>query len=372
MVGAKRSYGSGSIRERSPSVWQLRVKAGHDPVTGKPRTVSETFHGGKKAAQQRLAELVAQHSSGITATKATLGSLIERWMTTARLEPGTVRNYRNALRHLPAPLLSTPLNQVGAHELDSVYSALSRSGLGAPTIRVLHAVLSAALQQAVKWRWIPANPARSASPPAARRGRSSAPDSATLAALITAAQEKDPQFHLWLRLAIVTGARRGEVLALRWGDLTGDRLTISGSIDYDRTRKGTKTGDPRAVTVDPGTVALVALWQRMARERALTVGHRIGRGNYILSDEADFSRPWRPDVASKRFRRLCIATGVSGVRLHDLRHAHASQLLSDGVDLATVSRRLGHSRTSTTADIYAHVMPGADERAAVIAAQALP
>ncbi len=333
--------------------------------------VYETVHGTKRDATNRVAELVAQHNSGVTATTATLGSLIERWMATARLEPGTIKNYQNALRHLPPGLHALPLNELGAYELDRTYTALARGGVGAPTVRILHAVLSAALQQAVKWRWIPANPARSATPPLAKRGKSSAPESDILAGLIVTAQERDPQLHLWLRLAIVTGARRGEVLALRWGDLNGDRLTIAGSIDSDRTRKGTKTGDVRAITVDPGTVALISSWQLLSRERALTVGHKIGRADYILSDEPDSSQPWRPDVASKRFRRLCVAAGVTGVRLHDLRHAHASQLLSEGVDLATVSRRLGHSQPSTTANIYAHVMPGADERAAVIASRNL-
>jgi integrase len=366
-----RNYGSGSIRERKPSVWQLRVTAGRDPVTGKVRTVSETFHGGKKAAQQRLAQLVAQHSGGTSATTATLGSLLERWLDTARIAQSTKGNYRNALKHLPASMYAAPLNQVGAHELDAVYSALARGGLGAPTVRILHAALSSAFTQAVKWRWIPANPARNASPPPPNRRRTKAPTTDYLSRLLQIAAH-DPLTHLWLRLVVVTGARRAEVLALRWQDIDGDQLTIAGALDIHRQRKATKTGDERRMTIDPATIRLLSEWQLKASERALSVGVRLGPNAYVISNEPDSSKPWRPDYASAKFRRLCSAAGLDGgTRLHDVRHGLASRMLAAGVDVATVSRRLGHSRTSTTVDVYAHEMPGTDAAAAEVAASGI-
>jgi integrase len=354
------------MRARGPGRWQLRVAAGRDPVTGAYRTASETFYGTKTEATRRLNELAAQHSGGTTATTATLGSLIERWLATARLATGTIRNYRNALRYLPDGMRAMPLHQLGAHDLDSLYAHLERQGVGVPTVRILHAALSSALSQAVKWRWVPANPARNATPPRTLKQEDDYTVTPEILARLMAAAP-DPMTRLWLRLAIVTGARRSEVLALRWSDWKDDVLTIAGALELDRTRKTTKTGGARRVTIGTETVRALNEWQRAARERALSVGSQLRKDAYIISDVADSTIPWRPDVATKRFARLCYSAGIERIHLHDLRHAHASQLLAAGVDLATVSRRLGHSRSSTTLDVYAHVVPGSDREAARIA-----
>jgi integrase len=186
-----------------------------------------------------------------------------------------------------------------------------------------------------------------------------------------AGTEDDPLTGLWLRLAIVTGARRSEILAIRWQDVTDGTVTIAGALELDRRRKATKSGGQRHVRIDAGTVALVEAWRLKAKTRALAVGARLTPTGYVLSDDPAGRTPWRPDLASKRFRRLCLNTGVEGVRLHDLRHAAATTLLAAGVDLATVSARLGHSRSSTTLDVYAHVPRGGDDRAADIAGQVL-
>jgi integrase len=333
--------------------------------------ISETFHGTKKAAMRRLGELVAQHGGRATATSASLAVLLERWLEVARIQPSTAANYRNALRHVPDHLLATPLSRIGPHELDALYASLARGGLGAPTIRVLHAALSSAFAQAIKWRWVSVNPATLASPPPPGKRRTDAPNVDALTRLLAAAT--DDQTALWLRLAVVTGARRSEVLALRWCDVKVDagQLVISGSLDIHRARKVTKTGDERTLSLDPETVALLTSWQRKARERALTVGKKLDTRSYVLSDDPASRAPWRPDTASKRFRYLAAASGLTGVRLHDLRHAHATQLLAGGVDVATVARRLGHSRTSTTLDVYSHAVKGTDERAALLAASLL-
>lgn len=359
-----RKYGSGSIRERRPGVWQLRAAAGTDPVTGRPRTITETFTGGSKDAQRRLAQLVALHG-GQPSTDATLGYLLERWLATARIADSTAGNYRTALKHLPDRMYGVPLSKLGAHELDSLYRRLERDGVGTYTIRTLHAALSSALTQGVRWRWIGTNPARDASPPPPGKRDSTTPTALQVAQVLQAVD--DPQLNLWLRLAVVTGARRSEVLALRWRDvdLEAGKVSIAGALDINGRRKDTKTGEARTLALDPATVSDLAAWYLKSKQRALAVGVRLPKASYVLSNEPDSSQPWRPDLATKRFRRIADRLGLD-VRLHDLRHAHATELLSRGIDLATVSRRLGHSRTSTTLDVYSHVVAGSDERAAEV------
>jgi integrase len=190
---------------------------------------------------------------------------------------------------------------------------------------------------------------------------------------ILAEAAKNLQTHAWLRLAVTTGARRGEVLALRWSDIDLDAatMTVGRSLNEDRSTKSTKTNRVRVVRLDAVTVALLRQWRNGQRERALACGARLARDPFVLSNSPDSSVPWRPDGTTQRFQRLCARAGVEGVRLHDLRHAMASQLLERGVSPVTVAGRLGHASTTTTLRTYAHVVSGADAAAADVIADVI-
>jgi integrase len=350
-----RGYGSGSLREKRPGVWELRV-AGR----------SKTVRGGRKEAERALAAMVTATPGGKRPRElgVTLGRLLDEWLTAARIEASTRSTYEAALAHLPPAVRKVKLDALELRTFDRLYSDLERAGVSVHQIRKLHTVLSSALTAAVRWQYVAANPARGARLPELPRRQVKAPPTDVVVRLLAAAD--DLQATIWLRLALATGARRGEVLALRWPavDLDAGTVTYAASMNEDRTVKVTKTNRERTITLDPGTVAALRSWRALQVSRALELGVKASRSCYVLSNALDGSIPWRPDGASQRFRRLRARAGVGDVRLHDLRHANATLMLRNGVDPMTAAYRLGHSRPTTTMDVYGHVIDGADRAAA--------
>jgi integrase len=128
--------------------------------------------------------------------------------------------------------------------------------------------------------------------------------------------------------------------------------------------KGTKTHAARRVALDDRTVEIIRAHRARMTERAVMCRVELADDPFIFSNAVDCSEPWFPDSVSRSFKRLCVEEGLPGVRLHDLRHFVASQLLSAGVDVRTVAGRLGHRNAATTLNVYAHFLEQADRGAA--------
>lgn len=189
--------------------------------------------------------------------------------------------------------------------------------------------------------------------------------------LLEYAARSDPDFACFLHLGATSGARRGELLALRWTDLDLDlgTLTISRSVIESSSgvvlTKDTKTHASRMIALDADTLDALVLHRKRAEERAAACGVSLDRDALVFSSEPDGSRPWTPSVVTRRFMRLRDGGGFKGLRLHDLRHFAATRLLAAGVPVRTVSGRLGHSNAATTLGVYAHFVEESDRDAAV-------
>jgi integrase len=370
---------AGSIRQRGKQSWEIRAFAGKDAETGKKRYVTRTVRGERREAEVALGRLLAEVDDGQHAVRAgTVGELCERWYSHAApdLSPAVAAEYRRLLDKRILPRWSdTPLRRLRTADLDQWYAELRRSGaaggnpLAPNTVMRSHAVLRRALAQGVKWGWLTVNPAANASPPRARKQQLDLPDPGDIAQLIEAAAKVNPSLPTYLRLAAATGARRGELCALRWKhvDLEHRRLTIGRSIvevGGELIEKDTKTHQVRKVSLDEETVAVLTAHRAASEELAGKCGATLSRSSFLFSHEVDFSTPWRPNYATLAFGRLRDELGLDGVKLHHLRHFSATQLLSAGIDIRTVSGRLGHANASTTLDFYAQFLQAADERAA--------
>lgn len=363
---------TGSLRERRPGVWELRVGAGRDPASGKYRQQHKTVHGTERQARRALAALVGDVDGGRRPrATGTLAELLAQWLAQAEadLSPSTMREYRRLVdrRILPA-LGARPLAKVTVVELEDFYRGLVRSGLGAGSVRQVHAIIRKAMTEAMRWGWVTANPAAHARAPRVKRADIAPPSPDQLQQLLLAAAVDDPAFELFLRLAATTGARRGELCALRWsavdldvGEVLIERALVEiaggGVIEKD-----TKTHAKRRLAIGASTTVALAGHRAVVEQRARAEGGELVETAYVFSVDFDGRRPWRPDHVTKAFVRLTKREGVSA-RLHDLRHFTATQLLANGTDVGTVADRLGHRDAAVTLNVYRHHVPAAGRAA---------
>lgn len=373
------------MRERSPGSWELTVSSGFDSATGRYSRVIRTVRAtSKRQAKAALRQLEVEVSTGqVGSEDPTVADLLERWL--AHLQrlgrsPSTLYGYRNSANRAVIPAIGTVrLSKLTAGHLDALYSSLRERGLAPATVRQIHAIMRAALHQAVRWGLTARNVASLASAPSQPQREQRPPTADVVATLIGAAEALDVMFGLYVRVVAATGMRRGEACGLRWSDVDLDvgKLTVQRSHIAIRGSVGdqpTKTRSVRTVTLDAGTTAaLTAAWRAARRlARFAGVDDDTRRKGYVFSFDADGAQAWRGDMVSARWIRTRRAAGVEGVRLHDLRHWQATQLLDAGVPVPTVAARLGHADGTTTMRIYAHRTERGDEQAAEVVGAVLP
>ncbi len=364
----------GSVREKQPGRWELRVPLAPDPISGARRQRSVTMSGTKRQAERELARLIAEADSGRdTRTRATLNMLLERWWEhkVGRLSPTTAREYRRLLdKRIRPDLGKRRIDSLTAADLDAYYLRLQQNDKLSPSsVRQVHALLSGALGQAVKWRWLSFNPARDATLPSARKGEIHPPSPAKVRVLLRLAEEHSMEFGMLVRLGALVGTRRGELCGLRWEDVDLDAGTLvvrTGVVDVGGRiiEKDTKTHATRTISIDAGTVRMLACYRKLVDDRAKLCGVEVGARAFVLSEWPDGMRPFRPDKATATFRALRAAAGLEKARLHDLRHFVATQMIGAGHDIRTVAGRLGHANPSTTLNIYSAFLKEKDRAAA--------
>ncbi|HSH58862.1 MAG TPA: site-specific integrase [Acidimicrobiales bacterium] len=394
----------GHLRERGKGTWELRVYLGRDPITRRDRYKTKTFKGGKRGAQEALAGFVAQTGAG-TSSEGTFGALVERWFTVASVSkdwsPKTIVETRRIIDTKLGPLLPVPLDKLRTSALDSFYADLRARGgrcghaprrdhgaqfcekgasLSAASVRRIHVVVHAALEQGIAWDWLLFNSATKASP-----GKVEHPDVVPAEVpqvldLIDAAERDNPDLAVFLILAAVTGARRGELCALRWSDIDakGATVTFSRVISLGpegpvERRKPKTRSSLRTISLDTASLAVLSAHRSRCMERALTLGESFSANAYLFSREADGSQPWRPDSTSRKFRQLRDSIGLDReIHLHSLRHFVVTTLLGAGVALPQVAGRVGHGGGGhTTLSVYSHFQQAPDRDAADLLARIL-
>jgi integrase len=384
------------MRERSPGHWELRAFVGRDPVTGKARQMTRTFHGTEKAAGKALSQLVSEVESGtFDRTSATLSQLLDKWLETAETKqrPRTLyENKRKIERRIRPVLGSVRLDQLGADTLDAAYREWLAEGLSPTTVHMYHSILSAACRQAVKWGWIDSAPTARATPPKVARKEMVVPAPKQLSALVKAAKAFDPVLSTAVALAALTGARRGELVALCWSDIDLDvgrvrfarSLTVAGGEQHTGL---TKTHAARELALDErGVEVLQQRWAEMV-DLSIRAESPLVADPFVLSYNANGAVPANPDTLTHRFGKLCEMMEAPALRqlresrpkakredlapadrwrfrFHDLRHFSVTTLIAAGVDVRTVAERHGHARATMTLDRYAHALPERDREAA--------
>ncbi|MFB9742562.1 tyrosine-type recombinase/integrase [Pseudonocardia sulfidoxydans] len=390
---ARRSRPRGHIEQLPSGSFRAKVYAGTDPLTRKRRYLVETVATASEAERvlTRLQHEVDENrhpKSAITVNQA-----IEKWLEVAKLEPTTRERYDDLVRLYVSPVLGRmQAAQLDAEMLERFYARLqtcrelctgrTRAGhacrpLSASTTRKIHSIIHAALARAVRWRRLGVNPASAAEPPRASRADPDPPTPAEAARILNDAWA-DPAWGMLVWLLMITGARRGEVSALRWRDIDRDRSTVWVSRANAETKaglheKGTKTGARRRIALDPHTINLLDAHRAMWWDRLAVFGAKLDEDAFVFSTTPDASKPYPPSSISQRYRRMATKLGLRSTRLHSLRHYSATELVAAGVDIRTVAGRLGHgSGGATTLRIYAAWVEQADRAAATTLSTIVP
>src|ERR1017187_3557366 len=364
----KRKYRSGRV------VWYYQF-APSGSTRQNQNLVTESGFATKQEATdaeavRRAEELVRQAATGGVAAPmpTTLAMLLAEFMkqhAQENLAPKTVERYREMAAYIAPVHLSrewTRLLKCGGHTRKSK----TPRAMKPKTVRNIAGLVSSAYLRAIKWGLATANPVTQSDLPKVRKriGMS----------LLPSEQDRLTQcatgpwcLPVFLDVAAATGARRGEVLALRWSDVKGMIVFIDRSLCQTRDGlvfKSTKTEKPRKVELPPSMIATLDAHRLRQDEFRRQFGPDYRSDLDLIFANPDGS-PLMPNSISSTVSRLCRRLGLpQGASLHVLRHSHASLLLADGVDLATVSARLGHSSVRTTADIYSHAIRGKDHAAA--------
>jgi integrase len=248
--------------------------------------------------------------------------------------------------------------------------------LGEGTIRHAHNLLNGAFALAVRWEWVGTSPVAKAAAPTVPAPNPE-PPSASQAARIVSEAWKDPTWGLFVWLAMTTGARRGELCALRWNriDFGTGVLTIRKSIAEvggQTWEKDTKTHQQRRIVLDQQTLALLRAFLVHSAEQAASLEIALPEDGLVFSPDPDGASWPKPGTATQRYSRMCARLGYA-MHLHQLRHYSATELISGGVDIRTVAGRLGHGGGGvTTLRVYSAWIAEADQRASSSLAARMP
>jgi integrase len=354
----------GLIRARGRGIWQIAATTGYD-AQGRRRRSWQTARGTKLEAERALARLVA--GGGVEASgRTTLDDyLMEQWLPQVRprLRTRTVEGYEGVIRRYIRPHLGgVPLRGLSPVVIERWVRKLRTDGgpngkLSERTILQAFRVLREACRAGVRWRVLDRDPTDAVQAPRLARYQATVVGSVQARSILQAFAGHD--LEPAVALALGAGLRRGEILGLRWAtvDLEAGALRVERTLQ--ESRAGLVFGEPktensrRVVTLPPWTTGTLREHRKRQLERRLLLGE-AWLDNDLVIEHGD-GHPMHPESCSRRFRGRLAAAGLPPIRFHDLRHAHATVLLADGVPLKVISERLGHSSIGVTGDLYAHV-----------------
>ncbi|MDR2714936.1 MAG: site-specific integrase [Coriobacteriales bacterium] len=387
--------GNGSIKqvrnkkgEVVKNSWQLVLSLGNDPLTGKRAQKYRGFKGTKTQARRALEEFRREVESGLKldADKMTFGAYARQWHESRKaagnLADSTLRRDRDVLKHLLLYLEAVPMADIDAVTVRNFYTTLAQGGIGQHTLSKVAVVLKQILKQAVNDDIILRNPCdRVDAPKAPKSKKASSLDREGFERMVDAIKEAETKEYplastgqqfasnmahaAATRLALMGGFRRGEVLALSWRDVNFGRneIEVNKSLCKETNKPKTPKTDAsnRTVSFGADTMASLRRWKEYQAKYLLGLGIEQDDNTPVITGTAgsrihmsNFDRWWR--TFRKRYE-------FGSLRFHDLRHTHATMLISSNqVSIKAVSARLGHASIQITLDLYGHAMREDDVR----------
>jgi integrase len=370
MTGNRRDHGDGAIDERGKDRWRLRWR-----VNGKRYT--KAFHGTLSEARKELRRLLKSADDGVhvAPAKLSLGEYVRSWLDEATdLSPKTLERYRQLAEQQIIPHLGVvELQKLRPAQIQEWHAMILKTGgmggrpLSARTVGHAHRLLHRALERAMRLEIIARNVAHVVRPPKVE---------ASEVAILAAAQLADVLTRLVghaiypiVALALATGMRRGELCGVAWGAVDLNAATIRVERSLEETAAGLRFKSPktrhgyRTISLPASAVELLGNHRRQQIEQRLMLGlGRLGPDDLVFA--LPDGSPYPPDKLSRDWGNTVRALRLPRIMFHALRHSHASALIAAGLDIVTVSRRLGHGSPAITLGVYAHAFANTDAAAA--------
>lgn len=375
----------GNITKRGKSSWRLKFDLGRDPKTGRRQTQLVTVRGTRRDAEAKLTELLGavDKDSFVAPNKLTVAELVrdrvKQWEGAGDISAKTSERYRELIENQIVPFIGGKLVQkLKTLDIETWHTTLKtkgakdgKGGLTNRTVGHAHRLLGKALKEAARHDLVLKNVASEERAP-----RVDAKEMVILTneqVLALPASLEGRRIRCRAIIALFTGVRRGELLALRWGNVDLDSnanrvIKIREALEQTKTHgirfKAAKTkAGRRDISLPDIVVDVLRTHRRQQLEHRLALGlGRLQDSDLVFSTlEGD---PMSPRAVSSEWRDAAAAVRLKGITFHALRHTHASQLIAAGVDVVTISRRLGHASPTVTLQVYAHLFSGSDSKAA--------
>ena len=366
----------GSLQKRGRESWRLRYDLGSDG-SGTRQRRAVTLKGTRKQAEAEASRILASVVSGdhVDPSGETVAEFVERWLrdwADANVSNRTWTRYAQLLRnHVARRVGAVPIQKLRATDLQTVYAGMARDGLADRTRLHAHRVAFTMLKHATQWGVIGRNPAALVDAPRVKAREIEILTQAEIRTVLAALQGK-PLYPL-IAVALGSGLRRSELLGLRWKDLDLGAGLLRVEQALEQTTRGglvfrqpkTKYGR-RTVTLAPSTVAALREHWKVQQEQRLLFGLGKAPEDALVFAAWDGSSR-SPNALTKEWQSTLCSIGFKAT-LHSLRHSHASTLIASGLDVLTISRRLGHGSPAITLGVYGHLFRTDDRAAAIIEA----
>lgn len=361
----------GQIVARGERRWLVRVYLGRDRKTRKRKYCNRMVHGSLRQAQTYLTKRLHERAlrRSVEDVQVTVDAFLDHWLNVAKtkLREKTYRDYKAMLRrYIRPPIGSKIMAVLSPLDIQDIYQQLIDRGLSARTIRYTHAILRSALRQAVRWHLLVSDPTQGVQLPRLQSREMR---------VLTAEQARQfLRFALGtphgdvFAVALTTGMRPSEYLALCWQDIDWEHGTISivrtlqrhdGQWRFGETKRARSR---RAVKLQKWVLNLLNKLRSKASEG--TMKGEVGLAFSDLIFTTAFGQPINEDyLVKKHYKPILRGAGLPNIRLYDLRHTAATLALAVGIPPKVVSEQLGHASAAFTLDTYSHVLPHMQEEA---------
>jgi integrase len=361
----RKPKGDGSLQQLPNGKYKVQVTVGYD-AAGRQIRKSVTVNSQSEAVKTKTSLLNAQQKGTLVKpNKCKFGEYIKRWLTLkeAELKKTTFESYDYTCRKYIIPILgNVQIQKITTIQVNDYLTNKIKEGLSPRTLQKHRTILHGIVNSAIKEGFLSINPISNC-----RTLRSNSEEVKTLtpgevkllletARNIRNAKGKNfTQIYHIVKLALASGLRRGEILALKWDCINTEKGTLTVKEGLYQVKGGLLTDTPkskssrRTISIDKGVL------QELEELR-------IPDSEWIFHTYK--GKPLSPMNVGRSYRKLLKDVDLEGYRFHDLRHTHATQLIANGMNIKMVSERLGHNDISITLSLYVHSLPRQDQEAA--------